>query len=80
MITIPNQSLVPMTQKEFDQAAWMKSGPPCDRLDDVCEELFNFTFLTRERSGYLVNPISERDQRVSDRLDTVAVDLRFAKT
>ncbi|MCE4226248.1 arsenical resistance protein ArsH, partial [Methylobacterium sp. C25] len=55
MITIPNQSSVPMAYKEFDEAGRMRPGPLYDRVVDVCEELVKFTLLTRERAGYLVD-------------------------
>ncbi|KQP41369.1 arsenical resistance protein ArsH [Methylobacterium sp. Leaf106] len=79
MITIPNQSSVPMAYKEFDEAGRMKPGPLYDRVVDVCEELFKFTLLTRERAGYLVDRYSERKEREPERLEAVAVDIGFAR-
>ena len=79
MITIPNQSSVPMAYKEFDEAGRMKPGPLYDRVVDVCEELVKFTLLTRERSGYLVDRYSERKEREPERLKDVAVDIGFVK-
>ncbi len=46
MITIPNQSSVPMAYNEFNEAGRMKPGPLYDRVVDVCEELMKFTLLT----------------------------------
>ena len=77
MITIPNQSSVPMAYKEFDEAGRMKPGPLYDRVVDVCEELVKFTLLTRERSAYLVDRYSERKEREPERLKEVAVDIGF---
>ncbi|WP_027173826.1 arsenical resistance protein ArsH [Methylobacterium sp. 10] len=79
MITIPNQSSVPMAYKEFDDAGRMKPGPLYDRVVDVCEELMKFTLLTRERSDYLVDRYSERQEREPERLRAVAADIGFVK-
>ncbi len=79
MITIPNQSSVPMAYKEFDDAGRMKPGPLYERVVDVCEELMKFTLLTRERADYLVDRYSERKERVPDRLKAVAADIGFEK-
>ncbi|MCJ2009464.1 arsenical resistance protein ArsH [Methylobacterium sp. J-092] len=77
MITIPNQSSVPMAYKEFDDDGRMKPGPLYDRVVDVCEELFKFTLLTRERSDHLVDRYSERKEREPERLKAVAADIGF---
>ncbi len=79
MITIPNQSSVPMAYREFDEAGRMRPGPLYDRVVDVCEELMKFTLLTRERAGYLVDRYSERKEREPDRLQAVAADIGFVK-
>ena len=79
MITIPNQSSVSMAYKEFDDAGRMKPGPLYDRVVDVCEELFRFTLLTRERADYLVDRYSERKEREPDRLKALAADIGFVK-
>ncbi|WP_336489521.1 arsenical resistance protein ArsH [Methylobacterium nigriterrae] len=79
MITIPNQSSVPMAYKEFDDAGRMKPGPLYDRVVDVCEELMKFTLLTRERAAYLVDRYSERKEREPERLKGVAADIGFVK-
>jgi len=79
MITIPNQSSVPMAYKEFDEAGRMKPGPLYDRVVDVCEELMKFTLLTRGRADYLVDRYSERKERKPDRLKAVAADVGFVR-
>ena len=79
MVTIPNQSSVPMAFKEFNDAGRMKPGPLYERVVDVCEELMKFTLLTRERADYLVDRYSERKDRGPDRLEAIATDVGFAK-
>jgi arsenic resistance protein ArsH len=79
MITIPNQSSVPMAYEAFDDAGRMKPGPLYDRVVDVCEELMKFTLLTRERADYLVDRYSERKEREPERLKAVAADIGFGK-
>lgn len=75
MITIPNQSSVPMAYREFDDAGRMKPGPLYDRVVDVCEELVKFTLLTRERADDLVDRYSERKERTPDRLKEIEADI-----
>ena len=79
MITIPNQSSVPMAYKEFDDAGRMKPGLLYDRVVDVCEELMKFTQLTRGRADYLVDRYSERKELEPERLRAVAADVGFVK-
>jgi arsenic resistance protein ArsH len=79
MITIPNQSSVPMAYKEFNDDGRMKPGPLYDRVVDVCEELMRFTLLTRERADALVDRCSERKERNPERLKAVAADVAFQK-
>ncbi len=79
MITIPNQSSVPMAYKEFDDAGRMRPGPLYERVVDVCEELMKFTLLTRERVDHLVDRYSERKEREPERLKDVAADIGFVK-
>jgi arsenical resistance protein ArsH len=79
MITIPNQSSVPMAYREFDDSGLMKPGPLYDRVVDVCEELMKFTLLTRERAALLVDRYSERKEREPERLKAVAADIGFGE-
>lgn len=60
MLTIPNQSSVPMAYQEFHDDGRMKDSPYRDRLVDVMEELFKFTLLTRDLRDFLVDRYSER--------------------
>lgn len=62
MITIPNQSSVPKTFLEFDDAGRMKPSAYYDRVVDVMEELMKFTLLVRGRETYLVDRYSERKE------------------
>jgi arsenic resistance protein ArsH len=63
MVTIPNQSSVPMAYKEFDEAGRMKPSGYYDRVVDVMEELFKFTILLRGRTEYLTDRYSERNEQ-----------------
>lgn len=60
MVTIPNQSSVPKAFGEFDDNGRMQDSPLYRRVVDVCEELVKFTWLIRDRSGYLTSRYSER--------------------
>jgi arsenic resistance protein ArsH len=60
MITIPNQSSVPMAFQEFHEDGRMKDSAYRDRLVDVMEELWRFTLLTRDLRDVLVDRYSER--------------------
>ncbi len=60
MVTIPNQSSVPKAFGEFDDSGRMRDSPLYRRVVDVCEELVKFTWLTRDRAGYLTSRYSER--------------------
>ena len=60
MVTIPNQSSVPKAYEQFDEAGRMLPSPLYDRVVDVTEELVRFTWIIRDRSGYLVDRYSER--------------------
>jgi arsenic resistance protein ArsH len=68
MVTIPNQSSVPMAYKEFDDAGRMRPSAYYDRVVDVMEELFKFTLLLRGRTGYLTDRYSERSERHTKKL------------
>lgn len=59
MVTIPNQSSVPMAWKEFENGR-MKPSPLYNRIVDVMEELARFTVMTRGRKDMLVDRYSER--------------------
>ncbi|WP_313899295.1 arsenical resistance protein ArsH [Methylobacterium sp. J-078] len=80
MITIPNQSSVPMAYQEFDADGRMRPGPLYDRVVDVCEELMRFTLLTRERADRLVDRYSERKEREPERLKAVAAEIGFTRS
>jgi arsenic resistance protein ArsH len=69
MITIPNQSSVPMAYKEFDDEGRMRPSAYYDRVVDVMEELVKFTLLTRGRSDYLTDRYSERNERALKAID-----------
>lgn len=59
MVTIPNQSSVPMAWKEFEGGR-MKPSSLYNRIVDVMEELARFTVMTRGRKDMLVDRYSER--------------------
>ncbi|MEJ6397578.1 arsenical resistance protein ArsH [Yoonia sp. 208BN28-4] len=58
MVTIPNQSSVPMAWKEFEKGR-MKPSSLYNRIVDVMEELVRFTYMTRGRP-FLTDRYSER--------------------
>lgn len=66
MITIPNQSSVAKAFTEFTEEGRMKPSAFYDRVVDVMEELFKFTLLTRDVSGYLVDRYSERKESAEE--------------
>lgn len=65
LITIPNQSSVPMAWKEFENGR-MKPSPLYNRIVDVMQELARFTIMTRGRSAMLTDRYSERVESVED--------------
>jgi arsenic resistance protein ArsH len=69
MLTVPNQSSVPMAYKEFDDAGRMRPSAYYDRVVDVMEELVKFTLLTRGSSAYLTDRYSERSERAMKAID-----------
>ncbi len=65
LITIPNQSSVPMAWKEFENGR-MKPSPLYNRIVDVMEELARFTLMTRNCSAMLTDRYSERVETLED--------------
>jgi arsenic resistance protein ArsH len=65
LVTIPNQSSVPMAWKEFEKGR-MKPSSLYDRVVDVMEELARFTVMTRGRKDMLVDRYSERVESLED--------------
>lgn len=60
MLTIPNQSSVAKAYMEFNADGSMKDSAYRDRIVDVMEELVRFTYLTRDKSDFLLDRYSER--------------------
>lgn len=67
MVTIPNQSSIPMAWGEFDKAGRMRQSSFQLRIVDVMEELVKFTLLTRGRQALLNERYSERVEAVAKR-------------
>lgn len=65
LITIPNQSSVPMAWKQFEDGR-MKPSPLYNRIVDVMEELARFTVMTRHRDHILTDRYSERVETLED--------------
>lgn len=65
MVTIPNQSSVPMAWKEFDGDR-MKPSSLYNRIVDVMEELARFTLMVRGRKAMLLDRYSERVESLED--------------
>jgi len=65
LITIPNQSSIPMAWKEFEGGR-MKPSSLYNRIVDVMEELARFTVMTRGRSAMLTDRYSERVESLED--------------
>ena len=65
LITIPNQSSVPMAWKEFEDGR-MKPSSLYNRIVDVMEELARFTVMTRHRNAMLTDRYSERVESLED--------------
>lgn len=76
LITIPNQSSVPMAYQEFDEAGRMLPSPRYDRVVDVMEELVKFTRLTRDQKNFFTDRYSERkkdhDARAAKALSSIS--------
>ena len=66
MITIPNQSSIAKAFLEFEEDGRMKASSYYDRIVDVMEELYKFTFLTRGQAGYLTDRYSERKESAAE--------------
>ncbi|KAJ3032139.1 UNVERIFIED_CONTAM: hypothetical protein HDU68_004449 [Siphonaria sp. JEL0065] len=78
MITIPNQSSIPKAWTEFDlipgeadilglPVGFLKKSDFRSRVIDVAEEFFKFTVMLRDKSDFLVDRYSEREEkRVND--------------
>lgn len=64
MLTIPNQSSVPMAWKEFENGR-MKPSSMYNRIVDVMEELARWTYIARSRPD-LVDRYSERVETLED--------------
>lgn len=64
LVTIPNQSSVPMAWKQFENGRMMP-GPLYNRIVDVMEELARFTLMTRGRP-FLTDRYSERVETLED--------------
>ncbi|MEL6571625.1 MAG: arsenical resistance protein ArsH [Pseudomonadota bacterium] len=64
MLTIPNQSSVPMAWKEFEDGR-MKPSSMYNRIVDVMEELARWTYIARSRPE-LVDRYSERVETLED--------------
>ncbi|MEM8536475.1 MAG: arsenical resistance protein ArsH [Pseudomonadota bacterium] len=65
LVTIPNQSSVPMAWKQFEDGR-MKPSSLYNRIVDVMEELARFTIMTRGRSALLTDRYSERVESLED--------------
>ena len=65
LITIPNQSSVPMAWKQFEDGR-MKPSSLYNRIVDVMEELARFTVMTRGRNAMLTDRYSERVESLED--------------
>jgi len=66
MVTIPNQSSVAKAYTEFNSDGRMKPSAYYDRVVDVMEELYKFTLLIRDRSDYLTDRYSERNEHAPE--------------
>jgi arsenic resistance protein ArsH len=75
MVTVPNQSSIPKAFQEFDEAGRLEPGAYYDRVVDVCEELFKFTLMVRERADYLVDRYSERKERAPEGWDRIGASM-----
>lgn len=67
MITIPNQSSIPMAWGEFDGQGQMRPSSYQLRIVDLMEELVKFTLLTRGHQQHLADRYSERVEAAAKR-------------
>jgi len=67
MITIPNQSSIPMAWGEFNGKGQMRPSSYQLRIVDVMEELVKFTLLTRGHQQHLADRYSERVEAAAKR-------------
>ena len=72
MFTIPNQSSVAKAWLEFEDNNRMKPSAFYDRMVDVMEELFKFTYLLRDKKDYLVDRYSERKESAEQLLQRIS--------
>ncbi|KAI8819516.1 NADPH-dependent FMN reductase [Chytriomyces cf. hyalinus JEL632] len=74
MVTIPNQSSIPKAWTEFEMVEGLtdelelpvgrlKASSFRDRVVDVAEEFFKFMVLLRDKTDFLVDRYSEREER-----------------
>lgn len=68
MLAIPNQSSVPKAYEQFHEDGRMKDSAYRDRVVDVMEELYKFTWLTRDIREFLVDRYSERREAAAKAL------------
>ena len=79
MVTIPNQSSIPKAFEKFDEAGRLRPGAHYDRIVDVCEELFKFTLMVRERADYLVDRYSERKELAPGEWERIRASMEVTK-
>jgi arsenic resistance protein ArsH len=63
MVTIPNQSSLPLAYTAFNEDGSMKDSSNRDRVIDVMEELFKYCILFQGNGGFLHTRYSEGKKR-----------------